>query len=237
LKKKYDPNFFDIAKPFLEQGGVYFDIGSNFGFCTFGIIGTTENFNIRYHLFEANPKVYEVLEKSIELHRDQKITINKCCVSNKNGNSKIRVVSKQLGMSYIDSEGDYEIENIVLDEYIKAHKIQKINFMKMDIEGWEPYAIQGSEESFRAGKIDALYIEISSKNLKRSQMCPQDFIKYLRSLELEIFYCKPMDILLSPETSTNLKINSTDIKVALVRNFPENYQTDLLAIHKSSGFL
>jgi hypothetical protein len=109
--------------------------------------------------------------------------------------------------------------------------------MKMDIEGWEPYAIQGCAKSFREGKIDALYIEISSMNLKRSKMCSQELIEYLRSLELEVFYCKSDDFLRLTDTPVTLRINSQDIQVAPVTSFPDNHQTDLLAIHKSSGFI
>jgi hypothetical protein len=30
----FEPEFFDIAKPFLIKGGVFFDIGANWGFCS-----------------------------------------------------------------------------------------------------------------------------------------------------------------------------------------------------------
>lgn len=237
IKKKYDPFFFDIATLFLQDGGVFFDVGANFGFCSFGVVSLFNQSKLSCHLFEANPEIFGLIKKSIDLNDNQIIFANHCCVSNHVGTSKIRVMSQQLGMSYIDDEGDYEVENVVLDDYIKAHNLKKVDFLKMDIEGWELYAIQGASESIREGKIGAMYIEVSSKNLNRSKITANKFIEYLKSLGLRVYYCKSRDILKLHLKTSLLRVKSKSIKVAEVDKFPENYQTDLLAIRDNLGYL
>ncbi|MBW4481629.1 MAG: FkbM family methyltransferase [Tildeniella torsiva UHER 1998/13D] len=238
IKRQFEPSFFDLAVSFMERGGIFFDVGANFGFCSFGVAALLKDFDIGYHLFEANPEVYKILLKSIGLHKGQRFYISNSCVSNEAGTSRIKIVTQQLGMSYIDSKGDYVIENLVLDDYIESHNIHKVNFMKIDIEGWEPFAIQGASESIRTGKIEALYIEISPENLNRSNISAQQFIEYLKSLNLKVFYCKPADFPHSHNSPKNLRINSKDVKVVEIDNSSTNYnQTDILAIHKESKFL
>lgn len=60
-----DYGFFDIADKLLTNGGVYFDIGANFGFHTFGL----EKFKspmCEIHMFEPNPICCRSIRFSLE---------------------------------------------------------------------------------------------------------------------------------------------------------------------------
>ena len=57
----FEPEFFDIAKPFLAEGGTFFDVGANWGFCSYGLINLINRYNIQCHLFEANPVISNIL--------------------------------------------------------------------------------------------------------------------------------------------------------------------------------
>jgi FkbM family methyltransferase len=240
IEKSFEPEFFAIAKPFMTKGGVFFDIGANFGFCSFGLIGYLPNQKIEYHLFEANPDVYKILLQSADLHREHKITVNNCCVTSTTGTSKLKVTKNQLGMSFISNEGDYEVSNLVIDKYVKDFAIQKIDFIKMDIEGWEPYALEGGETSLKNGIVDALYIEISSINLLRNGFCPENCFEFLSSVGFQLFYCKHTDLGYARRNDTKLSvlnINGHSLKTSPISRFPTNHQTDILAIHKKSKYL
>src|ERR1700691_5245790 len=50
----FEPEFFTIAEPFLRCGGCFFDVGANFGFCSFGLMAKMPETTISFHLFEAN---------------------------------------------------------------------------------------------------------------------------------------------------------------------------------------
>ena len=71
IRGEFEAHFFEIAKFFLPDQGVFFDLGANVGFCSFGMLPS--NPNCHYHLFEANPKMIELLWHSINYH-------NKCSI-------------------------------------------------------------------------------------------------------------------------------------------------------------
>ena len=239
LMRSFEPEFFRIAHPFLAKGGHFFDVGANFGFCSFGMMAEAAG-RIEYHLFEANVDIVKILKRSMTLHPKEKISLNHCCVSDQPGVSKLKVDSKQLGSSYISDKGDQDVTNLVLDHYIRQRGIKRIDFMKMDVEGWEPLALRGGINSFIGGVVPALYMELSTINLARNKFTPWDCLDFLKAAGFSLFYCKQADFIAGvadDKKAFTLHVNGRGIRVAPLENLPEQYQTDVLAIHESAGWL
>jgi FkbM family methyltransferase len=236
VTRSFHPYFFSIVKPFLKKGGVFFDVGANFGFCSFGVMGSLPKANIEYHLFEANNTICQILSKSAERYTDKKIKINNCCVSDRIGISKLKIVKEQLGMSFISTQGEVEVPNLCLDRYIKENGIKKVNLLKIDIEGWEVFALKGIAQSLNSGLVDAVYIEISPQFLSRNGFTPEDCFGILRSAKFSLFYCKESDFkadFLIGYKTEYWNINDHLMQLVPLDNFPNNYHTDIIAIHDS----
>ncbi len=236
----FEPEFFSIAKLFLSKGGVFFDVGANVGFCSFGLMGCLDQRDVEYHLFEANVNIYQLLLQSAKLYPDRNIRISHCCVTDRSGASKLLVNPDNLGSSFISDRGTQDVENLVLDNYIRDHSIERISLLKIDIEGCEPLALKGAMKSLSAGIVDAIYMEVSTPNLSRAGFCPEDCFALLGNMGFYMFYVKPIDFELGIADRNKafaLNINGYPLVVAKLDNFPDNHQTDILAIHKSSGFL
>ena len=58
-----------------------------------------------------------------------------------------------------------DVAVVTIDSVIQEHKLEFIDFMKMDIEGNELGALQGAIEAFKARRIGALSFETSSGNI------------------------------------------------------------------------
>ena len=145
LKGEFDPFFFQVASSFLHSKSQFFDIGSNVGFCTFGLTSKVTS-SIKYHLFEANKDLCCLLKKSKELYPQLHISINNVCISDENGTSTLSVVKEESGQSHISEDNNvgYKIRNLLLDDYCKKNDIHSVDFMKMDIEGYELKALRGA---------------------------------------------------------------------------------------------
>ena len=236
----YDPEFFSIAKPFLSKGGVFFDVGANFGFCSFGLIGCLGRNDIEFHLFEANAEICRLLFQSATLYPDFTVSINHCCVTDTPGISSLCVNRNNFGSSFIAEKGTQDVENLILDNYICEQSVRKINFLKIDIEGWEPRALKGTKNSLVTGVIDTIYIEISTLNLLRAGCMVEDCFTLLKDAGFVLFYVKDADFesgLADQGKAFALNINGYPLRVATLDSFPVEHQTDILAIHKSSEFL
>jgi FkbM family methyltransferase len=58
-----------------------------------------------------------------------------------------------------------EIETTAIDEIIEAKSLDFIDFMKMDIEGHEVFALRGAQKTMRAHRVGALLFEFGLGNI------------------------------------------------------------------------
>lgn len=105
----------------VEKNDIIFDIGAAEGYFTLKNIDKIKH----AYLFECNPKWLKVLNKTFEPYKD-KVTII---------NSKI---------SDIDNN-----EFQTIDSICKKYNISKVDFIKMDIEGYEEKAIIGMKNTIK----------------------------------------------------------------------------------------
>jgi len=239
LSGVFEPEFFAIAAPFLRRGGVFLDVGANVGFCTFGLLHALAGGPpLDYHLFEANARLCALLRRSAALHPDARIAVVHRCVTNVAGTSCLRVLDRQLGASYIADDGTEAVRNVVLDDYLDAHGIERVAFMKMDIEGLEPLALQGAARSLRSGRIEAVYVELSAPTLARQGFTPAETLAVLRDAGYEVFFVKEGDLPAGAPTAHEhvaLEVNAATIRARRVDLFPPGHQTDVLAVHRSTS--
>jgi FkbM family methyltransferase len=139
----------------VELGDTVFDLG--------GFIGDTalyfaelvgEKGNV--HVFEFIPSNLELLSTNLNLNQALKETIK--VVPNPVWNEPGKTAwftdqgpsSRVAFREFVGSEGS--VASISIDSYLVKNKIQKVDFIKMDIEGAELYALQGATETIRKYK-------------------------------------------------------------------------------------
>lgn len=236
----FEPEFFEIASPLIPRGGVFFDVGANFGTCSFGLFGDRPEDQIRFFLFEANPSVYECLQQSQALNHLGDFKIIYGCVLDKAGFSALRFDLDDTGGGYYGGPDLRGGPNIVLDQFIKDHEISTVDLLKMDIEGSEPLALDGARVSLSSGIVKAVYMEVSTENLVRQGWLPSDPMSALRETGFSLFWCKPQDFEMFGELSlSSIRIRSDrgSLLVSPLKNFPRNHQTDILALHRDTPLL
>lgn len=75
-----------------------------------------------------------------------------------------------------------EISLINLDDFCKDHKIDKIDLLKLDIEGHEFFALKGAEKLIKEGKIRFIQFEFNYLNAY-SKVFMEDFRELLKNYE------------------------------------------------------
>ncbi len=125
----------------LNKNDLVLDIGANQGLFTIfasKIVGSCG----KIYSFEPLKTQYELLETNLKINEIKNVEIIKKAV----GNKKTNVSFKGMAV-YNENEGN--IESTTIDEFVKAKKIQRIDFIKMDAEGYERKILLGGFNSLK----------------------------------------------------------------------------------------
>lgn len=151
LKEKYQP----------ENGNIIIDLGAHIG--KYAIrSGKLVGKEGKVIVVEAEPNSYEILCKNIELNnlQDRIIPLN-VAISSKNGKIPFFVSEGRSNVSsmYTKWSKKIEIDAITIDELIKIHKLERVDWIQMDMEGAEYDAILGASNSIKSGIIKNFIVE------------------------------------------------------------------------------
>jgi FkbM family methyltransferase len=169
---------------------IFFDVGGNDGDYSNMLkdVCFTKKNNFNLYIFEPASVCFNyLLEKNKDLTN---ITIHQLALAEEEGSSNLfSPWDGSSGASLADV--DYiklhmpnttmssEIVNTIsLDNFCQKHKIEKIDFLKLDIEGFELSALKGSHEMIINKKITFIQIEIGAASLTTKSML-FDFWKML----------------------------------------------------------
>lgn len=239
LSGNFDQEFLDTAAFFLAKGGVFFDAGANFGFYSFGLMAEIPEANVDYHLFEANSEMCGLLKRSAELQNGKKIKVAEACLTDQKGFSRLYIKKGHLSGSYICDKGTQPVQNLLLDEYMSGNGIAHVDFMKMDIEGYEFPALKGACVNLERGNIKVIYLEASDPNHENLPWKLTDCLDLLKRKGFKLFYVKKVDFekgYASVSLGREFERGGRKLFLSPLEVFPKGHQTDILAVHHSSGF-
>lgn len=149
---------------------VIFDVGANIGGYTNVLLSIFPKAQI--HCFEPAKETFRTLSKNIV---EPNVTLNNIGISDENANRTLYFDKENSGLaSLYNRQLDYlglefskreQIELMTLDKYCQNHGIDRIDFLKMDIEGNEHKALLGASGLLKRKKIGVIQIETGGTNM------------------------------------------------------------------------
>ena len=232
IKGEFEPHFFDIANALMPQDGIFFDLGANVGFCSFGLVSSRPKAN--FHMFEASHRMIDLLEQSMDLHGQHFFHLNRACISNEEGKTAFWLNSNQSGQSHVatSEENGIEVPNLILDKYCKDHEIERVDFAKIDLEGHELPALQGWNKCLSENRVKAIYLEVMPENQARYGRQTKTPLCYLESLGYELYLCKEEDFGLFGNVPAKVSLQQGNLQLSRFKTeeYPEDFATDVLAL-------
>jgi FkbM family methyltransferase len=162
FKKKQDSFEISLMKKYIKPNDTVLDIGANIGFYA-EILSEIVGEKGKVHCFEPDVTNFNHLK-----NRCQKLTnvqINNKAVSDKTEVIKI-YTSKQLNVDHRtykpdDYDQEIDIDAIAIDDYLffnldSAQSDKEINFIKMDIQGFEMSAVKGMTKTLQTPHLKLL---------------------------------------------------------------------------------
>jgi len=223
--EKYEAELF---KKLVKRGDVVVDIGAHIGHYTL-IAADLVGEDGKVFAFEPAPDNYAFLVKNVEVNGYNNVTTVQKAVSNKGGTTKLLLNPHDTGQHAIyngyDDRNSLVIETVTLDDFFKD-KENRIDIIKMDVEGAEMLVLQGMSEILKRNNDLKIFTEFSPTMLRRAGSSPEEYLKQLMSSGFKLFYINEKSETLEP----------IDIDKAMQIGAEQKW-TNLLCLRENAGEL
>jgi FkbM family methyltransferase len=133
----------------LQRGSVLFDLGANIGYYAITLAAALGN-ECRIYAFEPFPPTYERLLTHITLNSfTEIISAHRLALSDRERVAHMRIrVGSNSGSARLDTAGE-SIPTTTLDIFCSTHRIDRLDFIKIDAEGHEEFVLAGGAQIIR----------------------------------------------------------------------------------------
>ena len=162
----------NIIKNISGDKLVIFDVGSNTGVFIKSVSKSLKNKQIDFHSFEPNKELC-ILQKNIKFSKNQNLKINNLAISDviETKNFYERSISSHSslyenpqieGLSSVKRV--HHIKATTLDQYCKENEIEKIDLLKIDVEGHDFKVLLSSKALLKERRVKLIKVEIFTNN-------------------------------------------------------------------------
>lgn len=193
-------NTIPVKKLFKEnyQGGIVIDVGANLGAFTDYVLETTD---ATVHGFEPVKKFIPYLNDKYALNN--KVLMNYMGLGAKQETVNIYTDSVNLGWNQIGPGRGEMIDIITMDSYIQENNITDIGMVKIDVEFYEPFVLEGMKNFITTTKnLPQIIIEWNWDLNPYKEKCEQVFewlFEYYEDFPYAL-YSSTEDVILKPRS-------------------------------------
>jgi FkbM family methyltransferase len=169
------------------QPGIVFDVGSNAGYYAAEMLSRLGD-RVKIYCFEPSKKTFELLEKKLE-HFENKQLFN-FGFGDKEGSATLYSDDEVSGLASLYNRrldhlgikmGHTEVIQVkTLDDFCRDSGIERVNFLKLDVEGHELKVLNGAQNLIHSNSIDFIQFEFGGCNVE-SRTFFRDFFYLLNS--------------------------------------------------------
>lgn len=185
LGSGFEPEMVKLFRALASQSEVILDVGANIG-CTAILFGELSQ---TVYAFEPSPTTFSLLEKNIQNSGLKNIILQNVGLGAEPGEFTLTFAPSNRSGGFVSDQtqaGDgHTTEKIViskLDEVIQSLNPPSVDFIKIDVEGFEGHVIRGAEQTLSAHK-PVVVLELNHWCLNAFQRTSiPDFLDFLRSV-------------------------------------------------------
>lgn len=192
---KWEPAEIAFLKRYLQPGNIVFDVGCHKGGYLYWMrkkIGRSGG----VFAFEPQPGLFNYLEQIVKMYGWDNVQVENKGLGNAEGSMELIIPappgSTSPGASFcpatrpdgLESHSCY-IPMTTLDQYQKSNRIKRIDFMKVDVEGFELNVFKGAHETLQE-KRPVILFESEARHLYETTL--NDVFDCLHQLDYKGFF-------------------------------------------------
>lgn len=190
----FEPEPSSVVRQLVRPGDIVVDVGANFGWYT-TLFAQAVDTSGRVFAFEPVPSTHARLTENLELNQLQgRVTVVRSAVADAPGTATVYVfksLSHACSSLSTLNERDYqavEAPLIKLDEYLSGQAIERVDFLKCDVEGAELAVLRGCGDLLRSPEAPIILVELNEKTLHAFGYVKDDIWRYLSEVGYDHFY-------------------------------------------------
>lgn len=176
-----------IRQMIASPTAVLFDVGANQGVFVKSLVAAWRGLNYQLYAFEPSAKTFAILKNAVPdlpfvhlINQGLGETPGKVeLYSDKEGSGLASVYPRDLSHHRIDFTSHETIELTTLDQFCAQHKIDHIDFLKLDVEGHELAVLKGGSLMIGEGRVQIIQFEFGGCNID-SRTYFRDYFNFFR---------------------------------------------------------
>ena len=171
----------EVVRGLLSNGDIYVDVGAHIGHLAIAAAGVIGNSGLVY-AFEAHPRTFDDLLKNIEINGARNIIATNIAVTDKAGLVRFSDYRNANDQNKIDADGHISVLGLPLD--LVLTDVKNIDLLKIDVEGFEKFVLQGAESILQKTKV--IYFEAWTHHFASFGYSFDDLYHYLDTKGFEV---------------------------------------------------
>lgn len=190
FKKSFEYQTLEWVVRNLKTDSVFVDVGANIGL--FSIVGSRFNENGKVLAFEPTAETFQTLRRNVELNKCQNAVLYQIALADR---IMPVVMVNPKSSSYGDAfnrikeardiENEKTIWTTTFDQFVDTNEIDRIDILKVDIEGAELLFFKGAEKSLKKWKPKIIF-EANEAHTQNFDYKIIDLLIYLHSLNYSL---------------------------------------------------
>lgn len=185
-QRVYEPFPTKVFRRVVRPGDTVLDVGTNFGWFA-ALFARWTGAGGRVHAFEPVPFIADMARETLRLSGvEQRVTLNEVGLGSADGSFEIFTFDGlPLGHASATDLGRADAHAhtcrvLTLDGYVRQHRLERIGFMKLDVEGHELEVLRGGREMLARPDGPVVYFETNQNCLDHRGLRAQQLVDLLR---------------------------------------------------------
>lgn len=201
LYNRFETAELSFVDRFLQPGMTAVDIGAHHGLYTL-LASRRVGREGRVISFEPSSREQKALLRHIRLNRCRNVNVQACAVGNETMEARLYVVEgRQTGCNSLrppiaESGTTAQCVHVArLDDWLSEHKIERVDFIKLDVEGGELEALKGANQLLERRPRPVILAEVQDMRTQPWGYAAKEIINYLRDRGYQWFALSPEGLL------------------------------------------
>ena len=177
----------DRIEPLIHKDDLILDVGANMGVVSLWFSQRCDH----VHAFEPHPENIAMITSQMNLRNSKNITLHQCALGKEETEMQLHVKNFHGHHSLGDVDnsptvGKIRVKVRTMDDVCKELNVEHIQFLKIDVEGFESDVLLGGSQLLAEKKIDYILFELQETILHSIQRTSQEVFQILFDSGYEI---------------------------------------------------